>query len=192
MGVFSLCFGETAGGVIGNPTTFWFYKNVDGSALTMPDGSVLISGIPGLTFAGYQGMFAVITPALMTGAFADRLRFAPYLVFVALWIVFVYAPWCHWIWGPGGWLGAWGVKDFAGGIVVHTTAGFSALAACQFLGSRAKVRIPTRQTHVSPQTLRPSDPQTLRPSDPDLNVIQMFADLPPNSTQPRADVTRRS
>ena len=137
--------------------------DVNGNALAMPDGSVLVSGIPGLTFAGYQGMFAVITPALMTGAFADRLRFAPYLVFVALWIVLVYAPWCHWIWGPGGWIGAWGVKDFAGGIVVHTTAGFSALAACQFLGPRAKVRIPARQTHVSSQALRPSGPQTLRP-----------------------------
>ena len=83
-------------------------------------------------------MFAVITPALMTGAFADRLKFAPYLLFIALWIVFVYAPFCHWVWG-GGWMAEWGIKDFAGGIVVHTTAGFSALAAVHVLGSRAKI-----------------------------------------------------
>ena len=95
-------------------------------------------------------MFAVITPALMTGAFADRLRFAPYLLFISLWIVLVYAPFCHWIWGPGGWMGAWGVKDFAGGIVVHTTAGFSALAACRFLGSRAKI------LKVAPAACKPS------------------------------------
>ena len=87
-------------------------------------------------------MFAVITPALMTGAFADRLRFKPYLIFIGLWIILVYAPFCHWIWG-GGWMGEWGVYDFAGGIVVHTTAGFSALAAVHFLGSRAKIMKPS-------------------------------------------------
>ena len=133
--VFSLCFGETAGGVIGSPASYGAFINVEGTPLAhggIPD-------IPGLVFAGYQGMFAVITPALMTGAFADRLRFAPYLAFVALWIVLVYAPFCHWIWGPGGWMNEWGVKDFAGGIVVHTTAGFSCLGAVHFLGSRAKI-----------------------------------------------------
>ena len=87
-------------------------------------------------------MFAVITPALMTGAFADRLRFKPYLIFIGLWIILVYAPFCHWIWG-GGWMGEWGVYDFAGGIVVHTTAGFSALAAVHFLGSRQKIMKPS-------------------------------------------------
>ena len=85
-----------------------------------------------------EGMFAVITPALMTGAFADRLRFLPYIMFISLWIIFVYCPFCHWVWG-GGWMADWGVWDFAGGIVVHTTAGFSALAAVHFLGSRAKI-----------------------------------------------------
>ena len=96
-------------------------------------------------------MFAVITPALMTGAFADRLRFLPYLVFISLWIITVYCPFCHWVWG-GGWMGSWGVKDFAGGIVVHTTAGFSALAAVHFLGSRAKIagQKPTNTPHNIP------------------------------------------
>ena len=141
--VFSLCFGEDHK-FIGSPATFGAFRRVDGSPLASKwvDGNpteYLVTDIPGLVFAGYQGMFAVITPALMTGAFADRLRFAPYLVFIALWIIVVYAPFCHWIWGPAGWMGTWGVKDFAGGIVVHTTAGFSALASVHFLGSRAKI-----------------------------------------------------
>ena len=100
------------------------------------DAKTIVDGVPGLVFAGYQGMFAVITPALMTGAFADRLLFGPYCAFIALWLIFIYCPFCHAIWGPDGWLGVWGVKDFAGGIVVHTTAGFSALAAVHYLGSR--------------------------------------------------------
>lgn len=141
--VFSLCFGHTYY-FVGSPTTFGAFNNVDGLPLFREtingthDGGTVVSDIPGLVFAGYQGMFACITPALMTGAFADRLRFAPYLVFISLWIIVVYAPFCHWVWG-GGWMGQWGVWDFAGGIVVHTTAGFSALAAVHFLGSRAKI-----------------------------------------------------
>ena len=83
-------------------------------------------------------MFAVITPALMTGAFADRLRFLPYLVFISLWIITVYCPFCHWVWG-GGWMGSWGVKDFAGGIVVHISSGFSALASLAVLGKRPEL-----------------------------------------------------
>jgi len=152
---FSLCFGESAGGFIGNPGSFGAFINVDGSPLTHnkndPDAAI-VDDLPGLAFAGYQGMFAVITPALMTGAFADRLRFAPYLLFIALWLIIVYCPFCHWIWAPGGWMGAWGVKDFAGGIVVHTTAGFSALAAVHVLGSRAKISgaAPNKTPHNIP------------------------------------------
>ena len=74
-------------------------------------------------------MFACITPALMTGAFVDRLLFGPYLLFISVWLVLVYCPFCHGIWSVDGWLYVWGVRDFAGGIVVHCTAGFSALAA---------------------------------------------------------------
>ena len=88
-----------------------------------------------MLFMAYQGMFAIITPSLMTGAFANRFRFKPYVIFVVLWMFLVYAPWCHWVWG-GGWMAEWGVWDFAGGIVVHITAGFSALAALLVVGRR--------------------------------------------------------
>ena len=83
-------------------------------------------------------MFAVITPALMTGAFADRVMFKPYLLFIFLWIHLVYYPFCHWIWG-GGWMFDEGVWDFAGGIVVHCTAGFGALAVVMALPHRKKL-----------------------------------------------------
>merc|ERR1719174_3349863 len=84
-------------------------------------------------------MFAVITPALMTGAFAERIKFGPFILFVVLWVHLVYFPWCHAVWGPNGWLGTWGVCDFAGGLVVHVTAGFSALATVMALPSREKL-----------------------------------------------------
>jgi len=81
-------------------------------------------------------MFAIITPALITGAFADRLKFGPYLAYITIWMFLIYFPVCHWVWGPDGFLGTWGVKDFAGGIVVHVTAGFSALSSVFVLGPR--------------------------------------------------------
>ena len=86
------------------------------------EGEIFVDGIPGLLFMAYQGMFAVITPALMTGAFSDRFRFKPYVIFIVLWMVLIYCPFCHWVWG-GGWMAEWGVWDFAGGIVVHITPG---------------------------------------------------------------------
>jgi len=129
--VFSLCFGKTIG-FWGNPFTHIAMIDVN---VNEPLGGGTEPGIPGLLFASYQGMFAVITPALMTGAFADRFRFKPYLLFIAIWLILVYAPWCHWVWG-GGWLAKWGVWDFAGGVVVHTTAGFSALASLVIVGKR--------------------------------------------------------
>merc|ERR1711990_227065 len=122
---FSLCFAPGDFSLYGRGSTFAVFKNVDGGPLTFPSSEVFVPDIPGLVFAGYQGMFAVITPALMTGAFVDRIRFGPYLFFIAVWLILVYCPFCHWIWGPGGWMAEWGIKDFAGGIVVHTTAGFS-------------------------------------------------------------------
>merc|ERR1719326_1293057 len=141
---FSLCFGHSAT-VIGMPQSFFFFQGLDGGPMThaaledhasYTDDAVFVEGIPGLVFAGYQGMFAVITPALMTGCFAERMRFGPYLAFISLWLVLVYCPFCHWVWGPEGWMAGYGAKDFAGGIVVHITSGFSALASILVLGKR--------------------------------------------------------
>jgi Amt family ammonium transporter len=92
-------------------------------------------GIPEYLFVMFQAMFAIITPALMIGAFAERMRFGPYLAFITLWLLVVYCPLAHMVWG-GGWIGAMGAKDFAGGLVVHMSSGFSALAAAIFLGKR--------------------------------------------------------
>jgi len=137
---FSLAFGDPGSSKFaGDPSTYPMMDGVDGSPLAYTkDGvkHVTAAAIPGVAFAGYQGMFAVITPALMTGAFADRVRFAPYLVFITVWLVIVYCPVCHWVWGPDGWLKVWGVFDFAGGIVVHATAGFGALASLFVVGPR--------------------------------------------------------
>ena len=124
---YSLCFGESQGDFVGNPKSHYFLENTNNNSPA--------STIPGLVFCGFQGMFAVIAPALMTGAFADRVNFGPYMVFIALWAHLVYFPVCHWIWG-GGWMAKQGVWDFAGGIVIHVTAGFSALATVVALPSR--------------------------------------------------------
>lgn len=125
--IFSIAFGP--GHWFGDPNTFFMYK---GLSLQTVWPNLKISGY---LFATYQMMFAIITPILMTGAFADRMKFGPFCVFIVLWLALVYAPWCHQIWG-GGRLMEQGVWDFAGGIVVHTTAGWSALAACLALGKR--------------------------------------------------------
>ncbi len=91
--------------------------------------------IPEYVFVMFQGMFAIITPALMVGAFAERMRFGPFLAFITLWLVIVYCPLAHMVWG-GGWIGQLGALDFAGGLVVHMSSGFSALVAALFLGKR--------------------------------------------------------
>jgi Amt family ammonium transporter len=91
--------------------------------------------IPEYVFVVFQGMFAIITPALMLGAFAERMRFAPYLAFIALWLIVVYCPLAHMVWG-GGWLAEYGAMDFAGGLVVHMSSGFSALIAAIMIGKR--------------------------------------------------------
>jgi Amt family ammonium transporter len=92
-------------------------------------------GIPEYIFVMFQAMFAIITPALMIGAFAERMRFGPYLAFITIWILVVYCPLAHMVWG-GGWIGAMGAKDFAGGLVVHMSSGYSALVAAIYLGKR--------------------------------------------------------
>ena len=92
--------------------------------------------VPHLAFAVFQMMFAVITPALISGAVVGRMRFKAYVLFIALWMTFVYAPLAHWVWGPGGWIGEMGALDFAGGTVVHVSAGVAALVAAAILGPR--------------------------------------------------------
>jgi Amt family ammonium transporter len=111
--------------------------------------------IPGSAFAAFQMMFAVITPALIAGAFAERMRFGAYVMFIALWSLLVYSPIAHWVWG-GGFLGANGVGalDFAGGTVVHISAGAAALAAVLFIGRRTGYR--RRAIHPAQRAARPA------------------------------------
>jgi Amt family ammonium transporter len=128
---FSLSFGDSFHGLIGDPRTFFMFSGVGGE--THPD---LAPTIPLLLFALFQLKFAIITPALITGAFAERVRFKAYVVFMVLFSVFIYAPLAHWTWHPEGFLRQWGVLDFAGGTVVHMSAGFAALAGAMVLGRR--------------------------------------------------------
>ena len=127
---YSLCFSGGAGGVIGNLDKAF----LNGVSLTSP--SALNPSIPEIVFVAYQMMFAIITPALITGAFANRVTFKAYMIFLTGWLLLVYFPFVHMIWG-GGLLATWGVLDFAGGIVVHNTAGLAALASVLFVGRRA-------------------------------------------------------
>jgi Amt family ammonium transporter len=128
---FSLAFGESFHGLIGNPATFFMFTRV--GALTHPD---LAPTIPLVLFALFQLKFAIITPALITGSFAERVRFTSYLLFMCLFSIFVYSPLAHWTWHPDGFLHKMGVLDFAGGTVVHMSAGFAALAGAMVLGRR--------------------------------------------------------
>jgi Amt family ammonium transporter len=128
---FSLAFGESVHGVIGDPRTFFMFTRVGAS--THPD---LAPTIPLILFALFQLKFAIITPALITGSFAERVRFTSYLLFMCLFSVFIYAPLAHWTWHPEGFLHKLGVLDFAGGTVVHMSAGLAALAGAITLGRR--------------------------------------------------------
>lgn len=128
---FSLAFGEDMGHFIGNPATFFMFKDVGGA--TYP---LLAPTIPLALYALFQMKFAIITPSLITGSFAERVRFSAYLVFMILFCVFVYCPLAHWTWHPDGFLRQMGVLDFAGGIVVHASSGVAALAGAIFLGRR--------------------------------------------------------
>ena len=134
---FSLAFGDSiniAGpgtGIIGNPLTYIMFRNVGSAA-----NPALAGTIPLALFALFQMKFAIITPALITGSFAERVKFSGYLLFMVLWSIFIYAPLAHWTWHPNGFLRQMGVLDFAGGTVVHMAAGFAALAGAIFLGQR--------------------------------------------------------
>ncbi len=140
---YSLSFGPDIRGIIGGLS----WAGLQGVGFA-PNADYAPT-IPHLTFMIYQMMFAVITPALISGAFAERMKFSAYLVFTLVWTTLVYDPVAHWVWGTGGWLKQIGVLDFAGGIVVHATSGFSALAAALYIGKRKGFL----QEHMPPHDL---------------------------------------
>ena len=127
---YSLAFGPDHGGIIGG-LDWLLLRHVGQTA-----NADYAATIPHLAFMVFQMMFAVITPALITGAFAERAKFSTFLVFTALWSLLVYAPVAHWVWAPGGWLRELGALDFAGGTVVHVNAGIAALVAAIMYGKR--------------------------------------------------------
>ncbi len=127
---YSMSFGPDIRGITGSLS--WFGL----AGVNSTPSQTYATTIPQNVFMIYQCMFAVITPALITGAFAERVRFAPFMLFALIWSIVVYNPVCHWIWGSGGWLANKGVLDFAGGLVVHLTSGAAALAAVIVIGPR--------------------------------------------------------
>jgi Amt family ammonium transporter len=125
---YALTFGSSImGGVIGWNPDFFFLKGIDDR---------ITNGVPEYIIAMFQGKFAIITPALISGALAERVYFRGYIMFIALWFLLVYCPLCHWIWASDGWLFKMGVIDLAGGLVIHVSAGISALTVALFLGAR--------------------------------------------------------
>jgi ammonium transporter, Amt family len=128
---FSLAFGDSIGGIIGNPLTYFMLRGV--GTQTHP---TLAPTIPLLLFAFFQLKFAIITPALITGSFAERVRFSGYLLFIILFTIFIYSPLAHMTWHPDGFLRKLGVLDYAGGTVVHMSAGLAALVGALYLGRR--------------------------------------------------------
>ena len=141
---YSLSFGPDVGNIIGN-LDFVFLKNVSweaGTGRTIPD----------LLFCAFQLMFAIITPALITGAFAERMKFPAYLLFTSFWVSFVYFPVCHWVWG-GGWLADMGALDFAGGTVIHINSGAAALVCAIMIGRRKGWGKESMHPHNLPMTV---------------------------------------
>ena len=130
-GGFGMVFGTDIGGIIGNPMDYFAFMGMDYLVNTNYS-----SNIPFLLFFMYQLMFAIITAPLMTGAFANRLTIGGWIKILVLWMILIYFPVAHWVWG-GGFLADWGFVDYAGGAVIHITAGFGCLGAIYFLGERA-------------------------------------------------------
>ncbi len=128
---FSLAFGDSLGGIIGNPTTFFNFHSVG-----VEPNTEFAPSIPFLLYALFQMKFAIITPALITGSMAGRMRFRSFILFMCLFCLLIYCPLAHMTWHPNGLFRNWGVLDFAGGTVVHMSAGFAALAGAVFMGSR--------------------------------------------------------
>ncbi|HKP31611.1 MAG TPA: ammonium transporter, partial [Chitinophagaceae bacterium] len=145
---YSLCFGPSIGGFIGNPLTHLFFKGVASGAPILHGASAPMT-IPLLLFALFQLMFAIITPGLVVGAVAERIRFTSYILFIALFSLLVYAPIAHWTWHPEGFLFKMGALDFAGGTVVHISAGCAALAGALVLKRR--------QSHIEKKEIPPAN-----------------------------------
>jgi Amt family ammonium transporter len=144
---YSLSFGPDHGGIIGGLD--WFGLRGVG----MEPHETYGPTIPHYAFMIFQCMFAVITPALITGAFAERMKFISFLLFTVLWATFVYNPLAHWVWGSGGWMAKMGALDFAGGTVVHLSSGVSALAAALFVGRRLGYGSTAYIPHNLPMTI---------------------------------------
>ncbi|MBF0565166.1 MAG: ammonium transporter [Nitrospirae bacterium] len=144
---YSLSFGPDVRGIIGS--LGWAGLN----GVTVEPNADYAPTVPHLAFMIYQAMFAVITPALISGAYAERMKFSAFIVFTFLWSTIVYDPVAHWVWGNGGWMKNLGVLDFAGGIVVHVTSGFSALAAALYLGRRQGFPHDVMSPHNLPLTV---------------------------------------
>jgi Amt family ammonium transporter len=126
---YSLAFGTDINGLIGG------LDFIGMAGVGMEPHATIATNLPHMVFMIFQCMFAIITPALITGAFAERMRFSAFLIFIVLWCTFVYAPLCHWVWG-GGWMAKMGALDFAGGAVVHMSSASAALAAALVIGKR--------------------------------------------------------
>ena len=144
---YSMAFGPDKFGIIGG------LEWVGLRGVGMEPHSTYAPTVPHQVFMIYQCMFAVITPALITGAFAERMRFGPFLLFSLLWATFVYNPLAHWIWGSGGWLSTLGALDFAGGVAVHLSSGVAALAAVIIMGKRQGYGTEELKPHNLPMTI---------------------------------------
>ena len=142
---YSLAFGPDVGGIIGS------LKYIGLNGVTLQPGPYSET-IPDLLFCSFQLMFAIITPALITGAFAERMKFAAFVWFTILWSTVVYSPVCHWVWG-GGWIGKLGALDFAGGTVIHINSGMAALVAALIIGRRKGWRKEPILPHNLPTTI---------------------------------------
>jgi Amt family ammonium transporter len=142
---YSLSFGSTQGGLIGG----FDFAFLNGVGMTPQEGKTY----PHILFMMFQGMFAIITPALISGAFAERMKFSTYALFTLLWATLVYDPIAHWVWGPGGWLGKMGALDFAGGTVVHLASGVAALVCAMMVGKRVGYPQQRHQPHNLTMTM---------------------------------------
>lgn len=144
---FTLAFGSDVNGLIGGLNFVGF------NGVGQEPNADFAATIPFLAFAVFQLFFAAITPALITGAFAERMKFSAFMIFTSIWLLVVYAPLAHWVWAPGGWIRELGALDFAGGTVVHISAGIAALAAAIIIGKRSGIKKPEITPHNLPFTM---------------------------------------